>query len=195
MCVPRCATAYSSEPTAIGSGELPASRTTNRSPTLLSKSSSGPTRLSAQASTPTSGVCVFAHFWRSAVNFFACGLPETKRWLPAARSCQSWSADGTGAESFGLSAANRTSELHRRRPRARILIRPSRGGRKIYHGGRKMRTEFLGPELDDGRAGAALVLWRFSDAGDVRVGLEVLAQRLAQDAHAAAMDDAHAAEA
>src|SRR5438552_3216372 len=46
-------------------------------------------------------------------------------------------------------------------------------------------------QLHHGRAGAAFVLRRLGDGSDLRVLLQILAQGLAQHAHAAAVDNAH----
>src|SRR5882724_156885 len=52
----------------------------------------------------------------------------------------------------------------------------------------------LFPQLYDGSTRPAFVLLGFGDGGHVRMFLQVLAQRLAENAHAAAVDDTHARE-
>src|ERR1051325_6139055 len=50
-------------------------------------------------------------------------------------------------------------------------------------------------QVDDGGAGAAFVLRRLGDGGDMRMALQELTQRLAEDAHARAVHNADARQA
>src|SRR5271157_323687 len=58
--------------------------------------------------------------------------------------------------------------------------------------GEERTVASLRPEFDDGRAASAFVLRWLAHAGDMRVALQELPQRLAQNAHAASVHHANA---
>src|SRR6266850_966004 len=149
MVVPRCSTAYSRLPMAMGSGVLPASRTTNRSPKVLSKSNSGATRLSEQASTATFGDCVFASFVRSATRSRLFGLPSMKRAFPAERSSQSGSLAGAFCWAKAARPKQRTTS------RCFRIVGQHHTGKAGGEQGGKCRS-LARDDLRDGRGGARL---------------------------------------
>src|SRR5665648_612255 len=86
---PNSCTPYSMDPTTVVSTTCPAVRTTNRSPSPLSKTISAATRESEHPNTTANGFCAPLNAARWSTSWEGCAIsPRTKRSLPASSSAQ-----------------------------------------------------------------------------------------------------------